>query len=53
MSSSDERSSEEWMAVGAGIVPGGVVLGRDAPDSRFRYPAGYRIGRIAKNYPAG
>ena len=27
VSSSDERSSEEWMAVGAGIVPGGVVLG--------------------------
>ena len=30
-----------------------AVLTRDAPDSGFRYPAGYRIGRIVKNYPAG
>ena len=30
-----------------------AVLTRDAPDSGFRYPAGYRIGRIVKKYPAG
>ena len=29
-----------------------VVL-RDAPDNGFRYPAGFRIGRIVKNSPAG
>ena len=26
---------------------------RDAPDSGFYYPAGYRISRIVKKYPAG
>ena len=26
---------------------------RGAPDSGFRYPAGYRIGRIVPSYPAG
>ena len=26
---------------------------RDAPDSGLYYPAGYRISRIVKNYPAG
>ena len=26
---------------------------RNAPDSGFRYPAGYRIGQIVKNYLAG
>ena len=25
-----------------------VYIFRDAPESRFRYPAGYRIGRIVK-----
>ena len=29
------------------------LLNRDAPDSGFCYPAGYRIGRVVKNYPAG
>ena len=32
---------------------GGGVWTRGAPDSGFRYPAGYRIGRIVPSYPAG
>ena len=39
---------------GDGVIRISVrIIGRDAPDSGFRYPAGYRIGRIVKNYPAG